>query len=141
MNPYSKYQETQVKTADQGRLILMMYDGAIIFLQQAREMMKEKDYIGKAEKISKTQDILFELITALNMEAGQIAKNLKSLYMYMIKRLFDANTKKDSVAIEESIKILSELRIAWEKISSKPEGMNKADIHKNNISSTQMAHF
>ena len=141
MNPYSKYQETQIKTADQGKLILMMYDGAIIFLQQAREMMKEKDYIGKAEKISKTQDILFELIAALNMEAGSIAKNLKSLYMYMIKRLFDANIKKDTLAIEETIKILSELRIAWEKISSKSEVINKADILKTNISSTQMAHL
>ncbi len=141
MNPYQKYHETQVKTADQGRLILMMYDGAIIFLQQARELSREKDFYGKAEKISKTQDILFELISALNMEAGPIAKNLKSLYMYMIKRLFDANTKKDSDAIEESIKILSELRMAWEKITLKPEGMNVHDKHQSKLSHTQLAHF
>ena len=75
MNPYQKYHETQVKTADQGRLILMMYDGAIIFLQQARELNKEKDFYGKSEKISKTQDIIFELISSLNMDAGIIAKN------------------------------------------------------------------
>lgn len=141
MNPYSKYQEVQVKTADQGKLILMMYDGAIIFLQQAREMLNEKDYIGKAEKISRTQDILFELITALNMEAGSVAKNLKSLYMYMIKRLFDANMKKDTVAIEEAIRIMSELREAWEKINTKTTAMDIKDNHQNNFSHVQTAHL
>ncbi|MDD5433836.1 MAG: flagellar export chaperone FliS [Nitrospira sp.] len=138
MNPYEKYQDIQVKTADKGRLILMMYDGAIIFLQQARELYKEKDYIGKTQKISRTQDIIFELIAALNMEAGSIAKNLKSLYMYMIKRLFDANMKKDLAAIEESIKILSELRIAWEKITTKPEGMSIKDIQQRSLSQARM---
>ncbi len=141
MNPYQKYHETQVKTADQGRLILMMYDGAIIFLQQARELLNEMDFIGKSEKISKTQDIIFELNSSLNMEAGPIAKNLRSLYMYMIKRLFDANMKKDSYAIEESIKILSELRMAWEKITSKPEGINMKDMQKSNLSRVEPAHF
>lgn len=141
MNPYLKYQEIQVKTADQGRLILMMYDGAIIFLQQARELSEKKDYPGRAEKISRTQDILFELIAALNMEAGSIAINLKSLYMYMIRRLFDANMKKDLAAIGESLKILNELRGAWETIISKPEATNKMDNHHSGISNVQMAQF
>lgn len=141
MNPYHKYQEIQVKTADQGRLIIMMYDGAIIFLQQARELLVKKDFSGKAEKISKTQDILFELIAALNMDAGSVAKNLKSLYMYMIKRLFDANLKKDLGAIEESLKIMNELREAWAKITSKPENNKTAVDKNNNVSQTQMAYL
>lgn len=142
MNPYLKYQEIQVKTADQGRLILMMYDGAIIFLQQAKELCEKKDYPGKAEKISRTQDILFELIASLNMEAGSVAINLKSLYVYMIRRLFDANMKKDLIAIGESLKILNELRGAWETIISKPEATVKMDNHHNGISTNvQMAQF
>ncbi|MBI5191890.1 MAG: flagellar export chaperone FliS [Nitrospirae bacterium] len=137
MNPYLKYQEINVKTADQGKLILMMYDGAIIFLQQAKELNREKDFIGKSEKITKAQDILFELIAALNMDAGSIATNLKSLYMYMIKRLFDANIKKDTRGLDESLKIMNELRGAWDKIISKPEHKNNTDSKNNLIQQAQ----
>lgn len=141
MNPYTKYQEIHVKTADQGKLILMMYDGAIIFLQQSKELNREKDFIGKSEKITKTQDILFELIAALNMNAGPIAVNLKSLYMYIIKRLFDANNKKDIHAIDESLKIMTELRGAWEKIVSKPELKNNTDSKNSLVQQAQPAHI
>lgn len=141
MNPYQKYQEINVKTADQGKLILMMYDGAIIFLQQAKEFGRDKDYVAKSEKITRTQDILFELMAALNMEAGSIAVNLKSLYMYMVKRLFDAIFKNDSHAIEESIKIMSELRESWEKIVSKPEYKNSTESKNNIAQQAQMVHI
>ena len=141
MNPYHKYQEIQVKTADQGKLILMMYDGAIIFLQQAKEFSRDKDYVAKSEKITRTQDILFELMAALNMEAGSIAINLKSLYTYMVKRLFDANFKNDLHAIEESIKIMSELRESWEKIVSKPEHKNNTESKNNIAQQAQMVHI
>lgn len=141
MNPYLKYQEIHVKTADQGKLILMMYDGAIIFLQQAKELNRYKDYVGKYEKISKSQDILFELIAALNMDAGSIAMNLRSLYMYMIKRLFDANIKKDTIGIDESLKIMTELRGAWEKIVSKPERKNTTDSLNSIAQQPQAVHL
>lgn len=141
MNPYHKYQEAQVKTADQGRLILMMYDGAIIFLQQAKDLLRKKEYLEKGTKISKAQDILFELMAALNMDAGSIAENLKALYVYMIKRLFDANMKKDISAIDESLKIMCELREAWEKIIITPEIENKIGPKKVNSLPEKVAHL
>ena len=73
MNPYAKYQESQIKTADPGRLILMIYDGAIIFLQQSKDLIKRKDFVEKSVKITKVQDILIELMAALNMVAGSVA--------------------------------------------------------------------
>ena len=102
---------------------------------------RDKDYVAKSEKITRTQDILFELMAALNMEAGSIAINLKSLYMYMVKRLFDANFKNDLHAIEESIKIMSELRESWEKIVSKPEHKNTTESKNSIAQQAQMVHI
>ncbi len=133
MNPYAKYQESQIKTSDQGRLILMMYDGAIIFLHQSKELITKKDFVEKSAKISKVQNILIELMAALNMEAGSVAVNLKALYAYMIKRLFDGNGHNDVSAIDESLRILAELREAWDTIINRPEIENKTSINKFNI--------
>lgn len=133
MNPYAKYQESQIKTADQGRLILMMYDGAVIFLQQSKDLIKNRDFIEKSIKITKAQNILIELMAALNMEAGSVAINLKALYAYMIKRLFDANGQNDVSAIDETLKILVELREAWDTIINRPDIENKMSTNKFNI--------
>lgn len=133
MNPYAKYQESQIKTADPGRLILMIYDGAIIFLQQSKDLIKRKDFVDKSVKITKVQDILIELMAALNMEAGSVAINLKALYAYMIKRLFDANGQKDVSAIDETLKILVELREAWDTIINRPDVENKISPNRFNI--------
>lgn len=133
MNPYAKYQESQIKTADPGRLILMIYDGAIIFLQQSKDLIKRKDFVEKSVKITKVQNILIELMAALNMEAGSVAINLKALYAYMIKRLFDANGQKDLSAIDETIRILVELREAWDTIINRPDVENKMSPNRFNI--------
>lgn len=115
-NPYNQYHETKVLGADQGRLILMAYDGAIKFLQIAIDRLENKDYIGKGKNIIKAQELIDELLCALNYEAGEIAFNLRDLYMFMINRLIYAEIKKDKRAIQDVLKILCELQDAWEKV-------------------------
>ena len=91
------YMQTNVGTADQGRLLLMLYDGALKFLQQAREKMLEKDYAAKGILISKVIDIVNELSSSLNMErGGDLAVNLSNLYFLCTARLLEANLKMSS---------------------------------------------
>jgi flagellar protein FliS len=118
-NPYSQYKQTQITTANQGKLIVMLYDGAIKFLNIAIENMNPRTYDVVNNNIIKAQDIITELLLSLNMEeGGEIAKNLFSLYMYFKRQLLEANIKKDPEIIKHVLKLLKELRDAWDQISA-----------------------
>lgn len=115
-NPYEHYKKMQVETASQGRLIIMLYDGALKNLRNAQICISNKDINGAHRLLMKTQDIIRELNITLNMNAGEIATNLRNLYLYMLQRLIDANVTKDNEKIAEVIDLLSTLKEAWDTV-------------------------
>lgn len=118
-NPYDQYKQTQITTANQGKLIVMLYDGAIKFLNIALDNMSPKTYDVVNTNIIKAQDIITELLLSLNMdEGGEISQNLFNLYMYFKRQLLDANIRKDAEIIKHTLKLLKELREAWDQISA-----------------------
>ncbi|HNX24011.1 MAG TPA: flagellar export chaperone FliS [Spirochaetota bacterium] len=118
-NPYNQYKQTQITTANQGKLIVMLYDGAIKFLNIALDNMSPKTYDVVNNNIIKAQDIITELLLSLNMdEGGEISQNLFNLYMYFKRQLLEANIKKDAEIINHVLKLLKELREAWDQISA-----------------------
>jgi len=118
-NPYNQYKQTQITTANQGKLIVMLYDGAIKFLTIALDNIEPKKYDVVNTNIIKAQDIITELLLSLNMdEGGEISRNLFSLYMYFKKQLLEANIKKDPQTITHILKLLRDLRDAWDQISA-----------------------
>lgn len=121
-NPYQVYRKVQVQTADPGTLILMLYDGAMSFLDQARDKLEKKDYAEKNRLLMRAYDVVAELLSSLNMDAGPVARSLSSLYDYILYRIVVADVNRDPDAIQEVINILSELRGAWERVFSR--GMN-----------------
>ena len=85
------YFQTKVNTTDQGQLLLMLYDGALNYLQQARDKMLARDFAGKGILISKVIDIVNELSSSLNMDrGGSLAVNLNNLYILCTARLLQA---------------------------------------------------
>jgi flagellar secretion chaperone FliS len=115
-NGYQAYKKTQIQTADQGKLILMCYDGAISFLMQARKAHEENKYQVRDNFFTKAQNIIWELDNSLNFEAGEIAYNLDSLYNYMIRRIIDSQYHNNDEAAKEVVHHLQELKEAWETI-------------------------
>lgn len=113
-NGYQQYKKTQVDTASQGKLIVMLYDGAIRFVNTAIDAIPSKNIEKIHNNILKAQEIINELISSLNMDAGDISNRLFSLYMYMNKRLMEANIKKEEAPLVEVRKYLIELRDAWQ---------------------------
>lgn len=121
------YFQTQVTTTSQGELLLLLYDGAIKFLTQAKERMAARDMAGKGVLISKALDVINELDGSLNAEkGGDLAGNLHKLYFYCSTRLLTANLKLDPNLIDEVIKILSGLRGAYAQIVNTPEAQAAA---------------
>ncbi|HQO03844.1 MAG TPA: flagellar export chaperone FliS [Spirochaetota bacterium] len=128
-NPYDKYKQTEINTANQGKLIVMLYDGAIKFLNIALENMNPKAYDVVNTNIIKAQDIITELMISINLkDGGEISQNLFNLYMYFKKRLLEANIQKEPEIIQEVLKLLKELRAAWEKISASEARTDKMNM-------------
>jgi flagellar protein FliS len=110
--------QTQVTTTTPGHLVVMLYDGAITFLEQAKQEIGAKNYAKKGILISQALDIIAELDGSLNTDkGGEIAQNLHRLYMYCNTRLLQANLKMDSALIDEVVGILSSFRSAFSEIS------------------------
>lgn len=121
-DPVNTYKEIQIKTANQIRLIVMLYDGAI------RHVNLAIDAFGKGHHrydvinnhLIAAQDILSELMASLDFEKGGVlAKNLFSLYSFMNRRLLDGNLQKDPAPLAEVKKMLGDLREAWDEISTR----------------------
>ncbi len=116
------YFQTKVNTTDQGQLLLLLYDGALKFLQQAREKMLVNDYAAKGILISKVIDIINELTNTLNLEkGGSLAENLNNLYFLCTTRLLQANLKMNVEQLDNVASILSGLRSAYAEIIETPE--------------------
>ena len=118
INPYQQYQTNQVDTADPKQLIVMLYDGAIRFLEVALNNIGDfKNYDLVNTNILKAQDIVTELMLSLNMDqGGEIANNLFNLYSFMKKELLEGNVKKEKSHLEVVHSLLKELKGAWEEL-------------------------
>lgn len=118
MDGVSAYQETSTTTQSKGRLIVMLYEGAIKFMKLAIKEMEAKNYEAKGRYINKAQNIINELNIMLDMDAGgEIAANLRKLYSFMNNNLSQANTKCDPQMVREVIALMEELNQGWKAIA------------------------
>ncbi|MEF3697451.1 flagellar export chaperone FliS [Desulfolutivibrio sp.] len=117
------YLKTQVNTTSQGDILLLLYEGAIKFLGQAKEKIAAKDYAQKGILISRALDILAELQSSLNAQkGGTLAENLQKLYFICSTKLLQANLKMDPAIIDEVMKILAGLRDAFRAANAEVSG-------------------
>ena len=118
MNGFAAYQDTAVTTQSKGRLIVLLYDGAIKFMKLAIKELEAHDYAEKGRYINRAQDIINELNAVLDVDAGgEVAQNLRSLYLFMSRRLSEANANRDPEMIREVINLMEELNQSWKAIA------------------------
>lgn len=118
-NPVSAYKETSVRTASGGKMILMLYDGAIrqidTAVQHIESGTKQLDLINNA--VLKAQDIVTELMVSLDFEkGGDLAPKLFGLYRYFNEQLMEGNINKDVAPLKNVRTMMNELREAWAQI-------------------------
>jgi len=115
-----QYMNTQIATADRLKLVVMLYEGAISFIKQAKAKMERHDASGKGIFIGKALDIIAELNTSLNFKAGgEVAVSLSRIYNFLTFSLTKANFSWDTKALGDAIAILTRLRDAWEEVNRK----------------------
>lgn len=111
-HPHNQYKQTAVQTASPEKLLVMLYDGAIKFANQAKAHIMAKNIEEANTFIIKTQDIITELMYTLDMDY-EISKNLYRIYDFINWRLFQANLKQDAKLIEIVVNIMMDLRSTW----------------------------
>ncbi len=116
--PWDSYRKVATQTASPSHLVLMLYDGAIGFLERALAGFDARDLPELNQTVNnnivRAQAIIYEMNANLNMEAGgEISVNFRRLYNYFYSRLRDANLKKRKEPIQETLLRLKVLRDSW----------------------------
>ena len=124
-NAYAAYQKTNVNTASHGRLVVLLYEGAVKNLKAALNLFDANDKLkaGDIEQfgihLQKAQAIITEIQVSLDMEkGGDISRNLMSLYVYFNEELMDATISHNKQKIEFVLSKVDELAEAWRTIAN-----------------------
>lgn len=116
-NAHNTYQAVQITTTDRGRLLLMMYEGAIKFLKQSRTGLEEKDIAKFCRFLGKAQAIIAELMNTLDFEkGGTIAHDLERIYDFMLFYLSEANLYRDGERVAKVINLLEVIYSAFKEV-------------------------
>lgn len=113
-NAYNAYKTNSVNYASKEQLLLMLLDGAVKFAKIGRQAILDKDVKKAHENIVKTQNIFYELIVTLDVnKGGDWAKSLMNIYDFIVRRLVQANMKKDIAIMDEVIPLIEDVRDTW----------------------------
>ena len=108
------YKKTSVQTASKEQILLMLYQAAIKNCKKAIEAIDTNDVAKKGEFIGKLQDIVIELNNSLDFEVGgDVARELSSLYDYVLYSTTQANIKIDNEPLYGALKVLNTLYDGW----------------------------
>lgn len=111
----NRYKQNSVMTATPEELTLMLYEGAIKFMNISRYALESKDLERVHTSLIRAQDIILELSYSLDMNY-EISKDLKDLYDFVLSKLVDANINKDIVAIDEALVIVNDMKDTWKEV-------------------------
>ncbi len=113
---YGKYKKTSIESASKEKVLLLLYEGAIRFVKQAKEANVNKNVKLRGEMIGRAYDIVMELASSLDFKmAPAVATNLEQLYIYMMEELTRANITGQEKHLDNTLKILGILYDGWVK--------------------------
>lgn len=120
VNPYNKYikqyQASNVNTATPEKLMIMLFDGALQFLQKAKTAIAEKNLVERSQNIDGARKIIRELMRTIDLENGNdVSKRLFKLYNKMAMNLIKANVQRNANLIDEVIEDISNIRWGFQK--------------------------
>lgn len=115
-----EYLASAVLTATPEQLHLMLYDGAIRFVRQAAEALRQNDFETSCEKLLRAQKIITEMKAGLRPEVQpQLCEQMAGLFNFVYWRLVHANLRRDAAALEEALQILEYQRETWRLLVEK----------------------
>lgn len=113
------YLEAEVSTASAAKLVLVVYEGALRFLRQARAALERGDYPAAVRAGVRVQRIMSALTAALDPpRAPELAENLEKVYDWVSRQAADAVARKEPSLLDAPERALEELYKAWKQVIS-----------------------
>lgn len=139
VNPYLKqYKKNQIETATPEQVLILLYDGAIQFLNKARMAIEEGDAYQCNDNLFSCQKIILEFMNTLDMErGGDLAQNLYNLYGYLFQALIDLNISKDLKKVDEILDLLKSLRDTWQKAITIANAEKEVELMDNYVEKSE----
>ncbi|MBP1763311.1 MAG: flagellar protein FliS [Firmicutes bacterium] len=106
------YKKQQVMTASPEELTLMLYNGAIRFINESIQAAEKKDIETAHAKNMRAQKIMREFMLTTDM-TQEISRKWLQVDEYILHCLVQGNVKKDKAKLEEAKGLLTGLRDAW----------------------------
>lgn len=120
MNVDEEYLEAKVMTAPPHQLHLMVVDGAIRHATRAQQALEDQDFETAFESLGSARDFVSELISGLKAEhAPEIVDSLKALFVFVYRKLIEADVKHDPQLVRDALSILRQHRETWAALSQK----------------------
>jgi flagellar protein FliS len=117
------YQQQSILTAPPERLVVMLYDGCLRFLNQAAYAMRDDKPREADDRLRRAEAIIDELLTTLDHKrGGEIASRLQGIYVFCRRHLLDARRANDADMVDKVAELLAELREAWAEIAGATAG-------------------
>src|SRR3989442_8282923 len=117
-----KYKEIAVQTSSPTKLVVLLYEGAIRFLQQSISAIESNDLDTKRQAVDRAVAVIQHLQSTLDMNrGGEVAAEIDRLYTYIHSKILEGSTKLQTIALEEAIKLLTVLLSGWEEAARKEE--------------------
>ena len=120
-NAFGQYMKARIESASPLGLIVIMYEATIKFLKLAREDFMNNDIESACDHLIRSQNIIRELQKSLDMDVKELSPKLYYIYDYMIRQLIQANVKRKVEPIDEVLRMLGELKEAWDTISTRSD--------------------
>lgn len=113
-NPYARYQQTAIRTADRGDLLILTYEALLRWLARAEDAIMGNKMVEAHEALIAAQDLVANLESSLDFErGGEIASNLAALYDFVKRELIQANVAKDKEMVANVRGLVAPLLDAW----------------------------
>ena len=132
VNPYAKYikqyQANNINTATPEKLMILLFDGALQFLQKAKVAIEEGNLQERSENIDGARKIIRELMRTIDLENGNdVSKQLFRLYNRMAMNLIKANVQRNAAKLDEVIEDLSNIRWGFQRAIEIQTGVKTLD--------------
>lgn len=126
MNPYAKLKNARVAGVNRGKMIVLVYDAAIQYIEEVKSCISKKDFSGKGIYLDKAFSAINELRVSLSYEHDEkLAGSLNQLYFYMTKQLSKATLENDSAPLNIVVELLRGLKESWQQAASDDSAVKK----------------
>ncbi len=135
-NIYQSYTKAQVRTDDPQKVLVLLFEGIISFLNKAHSEISDKQYLPAHDNFMKAKNIIVELMCALDMEqGGEIAQNLYNLYWFLFEKIVEADYTKNTATIDMIIPVIRTIKSGWEhmELQNDERGHLRSDTNNLNM--------